>query len=114
MEANNRVMNAELSLASSLNKNRPPNIPPPIDPVDETVSEQDNMYNVPSTFVNFLDEATVKDPPPVKERLKDFKLRREGRTIPVLDEFKTNTAEILAQQKVNIDESPADEFNSMK
>ena len=114
MEANNRVMNAELSLASSLNKNRPPNIPPPIDPVDETVSEQDNMYNVPSTFVNFLDEATVKDPPPVKERLKDFKLRREGRTIPVLDEFKTNTAEILAQQKINIDESPADEFNSMK
>ena len=104
-----QLINSELSLASSLNPARPvrKQIPLP----EEATS--DFITNVPSTFVDFTEEATVNDPPPVKEKLKEFKLRREGREIPVLNPEKTNIEEIKFQQQLSIDASPADAFNSM-
>ena len=55
-----------------------------------------------SDFEEFATEVTESSPEPVKEKLKDFKLRREGRDIPVLDNQKTNVAEIIAQQQLSI------------
>ena len=66
-----------------------------------------------SDFEEFATEVTESSPEPVKEKLKDFKLRREGRDIPVLDNQKTNVAEIIAQQQLSIGLSPANEMDNM-
>tara|TARA_R110002020_G_scaffold475767_1_gene712222 strand:- start:111 stop:5813 length:5703 start_codon:yes stop_codon:yes gene_type:complete len=66
-----------------------------------------------SDFEEFATEVTENSPKPVKEKLKDFKLRREGRDIPVLDNQKTNVAEIIAQQQLSIGLSPANEMDNM-
>jgi hypothetical protein len=66
-----------------------------------------------SDFEEFATEVTESSPEPVKEKLKDFKLRREGRDIPILDNEKSNVAEIIAQQQLSIGLSPANEMDNM-